>query len=553
MQSVNIGETSVIRKAFFQDASSTTGAGLTGVTSASAGLVASYTYPGGTPIALTLETIATLGTYQAPTSNAHIRIKEEDAVKKPGWYELHFHNDWSSVANDRSGIELVFRGATNLVQFNGIARIRKTDVRQWLGSAPNALQAGRVDSYMGAIANGVIAAASFAAGAFDAVWSVTTRTLSGFGTLVADIWGHATRTLSAFGFNVTVGTNSDKTGYTLTAPYDPAKTAAQAGDAMTLTVGERTSVGTAVWATTTRTLSSFGSLVSDVATAVWGAVSRTLTAFSFTVNTNPNATETAIDAKTTNLPTDPADQSLIIAATDSILAAVNTRLAAAGYTAPDNAGISAIKAKTDNLPADPASNTQVNTRLSAAGYTAPDNAGVASVKSVTDKLGAMIEADGLDWRFDMNALEQAPAGGGGGGALTTEQANQLAAIAAKTALLGTQGVTVVGPVTVAGELDVIRGYEYTLASGFAPRWSSDDWPNLDGATVSLVEYQQPHTQIATGSVLAFGTGVQTVALSMPGTLTADLAKGSRKTLLQAILSGQTNPVPLAEVTLNVVA
>jgi hypothetical protein len=43
-------------------------------------------------------------------------------------------------------------------------------------------------------------------------------------------------------------------------------------------------------------------------------------------------------------------------------AAVSTRLATSGYTAPDNAGIGAIKAKTDNLPADPASNTQVSTR-----------------------------------------------------------------------------------------------------------------------------------------------------------------------------------------------
>lgn len=84
--------------------------------------------------------------------------------------------------------------------------------------------------------------------------------------------------------------------------------------------------------------------------------------------------------------------------------ATSTRLATAGYTAPDNTGISslntkltttrannldnldvavssvwlspsqeakidAIKAKTDNLPADPASNTQVNTRLASSSYT----------------------------------------------------------------------------------------------------------------------------------------------------------------------------------------
>lgn len=73
---------------------------------------------------------------------------------------------------------------------------------------------------------------------------------------------------------------------------------------------------------------------------------------------------------------------------------VGSRLATAGYTAPPAASairsemdanstkladVPTIKAKTDNLPADPASNTQVNTRLAAAGYTAPDNAGIASV------------------------------------------------------------------------------------------------------------------------------------------------------------------------------
>jgi len=42
-------------------------------------------------------------------------------------------------------------------------------------------------------------------------------------------------------------------------------------------------VTAAVWANGTRTLSSFGTLVADTATAVWGSVSRTLTAMGFTV------------------------------------------------------------------------------------------------------------------------------------------------------------------------------------------------------------------------------------------------------------------------------
>lgn len=72
------------------------------------------------------------------------------------------------------------------------------DVKLWLAAMPNALQGGRIDSYVGALADGVLTAAKFAAGAFDAVWSV------------------AARTLTAFGFAVTVATNNDKTGYALT-------------------------------------------------------------------------------------------------------------------------------------------------------------------------------------------------------------------------------------------------------------------------------------------------------------------------------------------------
>ncbi len=41
---------------------------------------------------------------------------------------------------------------------------------------------------------------------------------------------------------MTVGTNNDKTGYALTSAYDAAKTAAQPGDAMALTTGERAAV-----------------------------------------------------------------------------------------------------------------------------------------------------------------------------------------------------------------------------------------------------------------------------------------------------------------------
>lgn len=44
----------------------------------------------------------------------------------------------------------------------------RVDVGLWLGAAPNALQSGRVDAYAGAMAAGVIVAATFGAGAVDA-------------------------------------------------------------------------------------------------------------------------------------------------------------------------------------------------------------------------------------------------------------------------------------------------------------------------------------------------------------------------------------------------
>lgn len=57
----------------------------------------------------------------------------------------------------------------------------------------------------------------------NAVWTAATRTLTGFGSLVSDVanavWSAGTRTLTAFGFGVTVTTNNDKTGYSLTQTF----------------------------------------------------------------------------------------------------------------------------------------------------------------------------------------------------------------------------------------------------------------------------------------------------------------------------------------------
>lgn len=108
-------------------------------------------------------------------------------------------------------------------------------------------------------------------------------------------------------------------------------------------------IATAVWAAGTRTLTSFGSLVSDVATAVWGAVTRTLTATSAPSDMAKESTLTAIKGAGWSASTDTLE-----AIRDAIPSApptvsdIRTELEGVGTH------LTAIKAKTDNLPADPA-------------------------------------------------------------------------------------------------------------------------------------------------------------------------------------------------------
>jgi hypothetical protein len=117
-------------------------------------------------------------------------------------------------------------------------------------------------------------------------------------------------------------------------------------------------IGTAVWAVTTRTLSSFGTLVADAATAVWAAATRTLSAFGFTVAITP-----------------PADMAL-----NSTVAKDATVMKAVSYTAPDNADIALIKAKTDIIPALPSAVGSPMTLTS--DYDAAKNAASSSALSI---------------------------------------------------------------------------------------------------------------------------------------------------------------------------
>jgi hypothetical protein len=108
------------------------------------------------------------------------------------------------------------------------------------------------------------------------------------------------------------------------------------------------------------------------------------------------------------------------AGVENLDAATSTRLAGSAYTAPANSDVAAIKAKTDNLPSDPADQSlleaaiagvtvpsaatvasavrtelsvelgrvdqAISTRLASSGYTAPANSDISAIKAKTDLL-----------------------------------------------------------------------------------------------------------------------------------------------------------------------
>lgn len=136
------------------------------------------------------------------------------------------------------------------------------------------------------------------------VWSAGTRTLTSLGTVVADVWSAGVRTLTASldptaaQIRTELDSNSTKLANldaTVSSRVKPADTLAAVTNVVN-DVGITQAGADKVWTSAVRTLTSFGTLVTDVAsavsTAIWTAGSRTLTAFGFTVNTNANTTET---------------------------------------------------------------------------------------------------------------------------------------------------------------------------------------------------------------------------------------------------------------------
>lgn len=78
--------------------------------------------------------------------------------------------------------------------------------------------------------------------------TIDSQTITGQVLGYFEIGVQPVNTIQVAGTTQTAGDVGAKTGFALTAACDPAKTASQAGDAMALTAGERTTLTAAIWA-----------------------------------------------------------------------------------------------------------------------------------------------------------------------------------------------------------------------------------------------------------------------------------------------------------------
>lgn len=163
---LGLAPTSVKLRVKLMNSSVTTGAGLTGLTNTSSGLVIStiQLVEGAngeasasvyTVAASNVETITTLGTYAAPSSNK-CRFKEVDATNHPGVYELQFADARFSATGDAT------KAMTLLISISGATNLAQADIEiECRNQAVNVIQAGGTAWGSGAITDGVFAAATY--------------------------------------------------------------------------------------------------------------------------------------------------------------------------------------------------------------------------------------------------------------------------------------------------------------------------------------------------------------------------------------------------------
>lgn len=143
------GQGSIILRVLLRDLSDNNGSGKTGLASTTASLlIATMADNEAVPVVytgnVTVETIATLGTYAAPTATK-CRFKEVDATNCPGLYEIQFADARFAVASAKSLHVTITAAAADAAQLDFDIALTDLDpydsVRAGLTSLPNAAAA----------------------------------------------------------------------------------------------------------------------------------------------------------------------------------------------------------------------------------------------------------------------------------------------------------------------------------------------------------------------------------------------------------------------------
>ena len=409
------GKTQFSTPFFFVDTSSTTGGGLSGVTSASPGLVMEYRRQGqSTWTNVTPQSGKTLGSYLSGGIVADTGLD--------GAYEVDFPDAAFASAAGVEWVQLRVRGVTNMlatisvieldaVDYQDAAAFGLSRIDQTIGSRATQTSvdalAGYVDTEVAAIKAKTDSLPSDPADASDIATS--------FGTV------NSTLSTIASYVDTEVAAIKAKTDLITAFPANFNLLSITSGGAIASVINVLVVDELGASALTAN------GAVDDIPIAVWNALTTTTyTDGSFgdrvLISTNNNRT---------------------VAVTGS------SHVAAVLHDAEPN-----------SIPEDAFVSGALSARVLAADAATEIATAVGTLQALT-RLDSMIESDGAgQFRFDTIALEMAPAGGGGGG--TDWTANERTAI---RAILGvpTSGTTPIDPTT--GILDEIRDKTALITSG----------------------------------------------------------------------------------------
>ena len=403
---------------------------------------------------------------------------------------------------------------------------------------------------------------------------------------------------------VTASTVSDKTGYALTAAYDAAKSAAPetggniaaiktktdnlpaspaaVGSAMTLDAAETGTGLTAVpwnasWDAEVQsecadalsaydppTATEMTSAFTEIKGATWSSATDTLEAIrdrGDSAWTTATGFATASDITTAHSTTDgkidavddyvDTEVTAIKAVTDKLDTALELDGAVYRYTtnaleqAPSG-GLDAAGVRT----AVGLASANLDTQLGAL-PTAAENADAVWNETVADhsgvgSTGAALAAAGGSGDPWSTAIPGSYAAGTAG-QIVGDNVDGLAA------LIGSGGITVVSPVSEdGGTITIVQGDDYNASDGRALEWSSDNWPDITGAAITLYIEDSGGTYSEAGSVVASGSGTQTVRVEPPNADTTNLDAGFQKFHVEAVLTS-SRVVTLATGVAHVIA